>query len=138
MTDRNTKVFVDSNVLIYLIDNTSSLKKEKVENLLLPSFLISTQVVAENISVCFRKLKLDKATTYDHARGLLKRFSVVTITPQVLLRAFDIALKYSVSHWDSIIIATALTYNCNTLFSEDMQHNLKIENVLQIINPFKA
>ncbi len=134
MTDR---IFVDSNILLYLIDKSSAIKKQKVENLLSPEFLISTQVVAENISVCLKKIKLDKATTFDFARKLLSRFQTVVITPEILLKSFDISTLYQLSSWDSIIIATAMVSHCNIVYSEDMQDGLVIENTLTIRNPFK-
>jgi predicted nucleic acid-binding protein len=35
-------------------------------------------------------------------------------------------------YYDSLIIATALENACSVLYSEDMQHNQKIENQLRI------
>jgi predicted nucleic acid-binding protein len=43
---------------------------------------------------------------------------------------------YSLSYWDSLIIAAAIDAGCVTLFSEDMQHGQTIEGCLTIINPF--
>ena len=43
--------------------------------------------------------------------------------------------KYRLSYWDSLILATAMAANCSVVYSEDMQHGLKIGN-LSIINPF--
>lgn len=40
------------------------------------------------------------------------------------------------SFWDALIIQTAISAGCSTLFSEDLQHRQHINN-LQIINPFK-
>jgi len=44
--------------------------------------------------------------------------------------------KYKYSYYDCLIISTALLNNCDTLYSEDMQHGQLIENKLEIINPF--
>lgn len=91
-------VFVDSNILIYLIDEASfSYKKEKVENLLSPEFIISTQVVSENVNVCLKKLKPGKEKAFKHARGLLTRFKVVTIHQDILLKSFDLVENYQKS-----------------------------------------
>jgi len=43
--------------------------------------------------------------------------------------AFNLRLQYSVSFWDSLIVASALENNCTTLYSEDMQHQQKIRPV---------
>ncbi|MBX2955195.1 MAG: PIN domain-containing protein [Cyclobacteriaceae bacterium] len=132
------KVFVDSNILIYLIDEISTNgKKEKTENLLSPEFIISTQVVSENVSVCLKKLKLGKKEVFKHARSLLTRFKVVTIHREILLKSFELSEKYQYGIWDSIILATALLYDCNTVYSEDMQDGQVIEDTLTIKNPFK-
>ena len=39
-----------------------------------------------------------------------------------------------VSLWDSFIIAAAILSKCDTIYSEDMQHNFVVENV-NIKNP---
>jgi predicted nucleic acid-binding protein len=132
------KVFIDSNISLYLIDNEASSKKQKAEALLSPDFIISTQVIAENVNVCLKKIKLDKLTTFDFAKMLLKRFQTVIITPDILLKSFDISIKYQVSSWDAIILATALHYGCTILYSEDMHDGLVVEDKLKIINPFKS
>ena len=137
MTDLK-KVFVDSNILIYLIDDSAAHKKKIVGELLNPDFIISTQVISENVSVCLKKLKLDKQTTFDFAKRLLKRFQTVIITPEVLLNSFEISVKYQVSSWDAIILSTALNTNCTILYSEDMQDGLVVEKVLTIVNPFTS
>jgi predicted nucleic acid-binding protein len=131
------KVFLDSNISLYLIDKSSNQKKLQVEGFLSSNFLISTQVIAENVSVCLKKLKIDKKEAFAFASALMRRFKVVVITPEILTESFDISLKYQLSSWDSIIIATALHYECTILYSEDMQDGLVIENQTKIVNPFK-
>jgi predicted nucleic acid-binding protein len=46
------KVSLHSNILLYLTDKSSNQKKLQVEVFLSSNFLISTQVIAENVSVC--------------------------------------------------------------------------------------
>jgi len=135
MTDH--KVFVDSNIVVYLIDDRTKEKTEKVQNIISPDFLISTQVVSENVNVCLKKLKLSKQTAFNFARKIINRFKLVQITEEILIKSFDISTNYQLSTWDSIIIATALSNNCTILYSEDMQDGLVIENQLTIRNPFK-
>lgn len=45
--------------------------------------------------------------------------------------------NYSLSFWDSFIVASAVLGNANIIYLEDMQDNLIIENAVQIINPFR-
>ncbi|MEO5344322.1 MAG: nucleic-acid-binding protein, partial [Gammaproteobacteria bacterium SHHR-1] len=49
----------------------------------------------------------------------------------------DIASRYSLSHYDSLILAAALEAGCSVVYSEDMQHGQQINNRLTIINPFR-
>jgi len=132
------KVFIDSNIIVYLVDNRSKEKTKKAQDFLSPDFFISTQVIAENVNVCLKKLHLNKETTFDFARRILNRFRILQITEATLLRSFEISIKYQLSSWDSIIIATAILNNCSIIYSEDMQDGLVVENSVTIINPFKS
>jgi predicted nucleic acid-binding protein len=44
--------------------------------------------------------------------------------------------QYSFSYWDSLIVAAALQAKATTLYTEDMQAGLVIDQRLTIINPF--
>jgi predicted nucleic acid-binding protein len=136
MTD--LRVFIDSNIIVYLVDNRSNEKTKKAQDFLSPDFFISTQVIAENVNVCLKKLHLNKETTFDFARRVLNRFRILQITEATLLKSFEISIKYQLSSWDSIIIATAILNSCSIIYSEDMQDGLIVENSVTIINPFKS
>jgi predicted nucleic acid-binding protein len=47
-----------------------------------------------------------------------------------------IAERYKLSVYDAMIVAAALLGGCDTLYSEDMQDGLLIDNQLRICNPF--
>jgi len=49
---------------------------------------------------------------------------------EILLSASSLREKYSISFWDSIIIASALNSGCSTLATEDMHDGLKIGNMV--------
>jgi predicted nucleic acid-binding protein len=46
-------------------------------------------------------------------------------------------MRYQFSYWDSLIVASALESGCGVLYSEDLQSQQRIENQLEILNPFK-
>jgi len=50
-------------------------------------------------------------------------------------RGLDLQIRYQFSFYDSLIVAATLEAGCKTLYSEDMQHGQKIEQ-LTISNPF--
>jgi predicted nucleic acid-binding protein len=61
---------------------------------------------------------------------------VVPIAESTLLSACDLRETYSFSYWDSLIVAAALEAGAKLLYSEDMQHNLWIDQRLRVVNPF--
>jgi len=52
-------------------------------------------------------------------------------------KALALKAKYGYTYYDCLVLASALLYNCNILYSEDMQHNQLIDGRLKIINPFR-
>ncbi len=140
MTD---KIFFDTNILIYLFDKTDAHKHKVAKNLikgLIPdSFAyISAQVINEFINATTKKIQYP--ISFERQKEILsfldEMFIISPISFYTSFRAIDIKLKYNFSFWDSLIIASALEKKCTILFSEDMQHKQKIENKLEIMNPF--
>jgi predicted nucleic acid-binding protein len=58
------------------------------------------------------------------------------VNEDIVRVAHLIILKYDLQYFDSLIVASALEAKCKVLYSEDMQHQLIIENKLKILNPF--
>jgi len=54
----------------------------------------------------------------------------------VLDRAAAVAIRYQLSHWDALIIASALLAGRDTLYSEDLQHGQVFDEQLAVVNPF--
>jgi predicted nucleic acid-binding protein len=50
--------------------------------------------------------------------------------------AWILAARYGFSHYDSLILAAALSAGCTTLYTEDMQHGQVIDERLTLIDPF--
>lgn len=132
--------FVDTNVLVYAADESvGASRKRKIARELLrtPDLQISVQVLNEFISSARnpKKLGLSRVSESDWLKGWLA-MSVATLTPALFMEAVRIHREFQLSHWDSLIVATALSLNSPILYSEDMQHGQIIEG-LEIINPFR-
>ena len=98
---------------------------------------ISVQVLNEFASVAIRKFGL-KSTELDQKVAEI-RFEVgkiVPITEETHDFAREIAFRYKLGFYDSALLASALLADCDTFYSEDMQHGLVIEECLTIRNPF--
>src|SRR3954453_10203318 len=118
--------FIDSNVFLYLFDDTSPAKRAIAEHLVYAAIetgeaCISFQVIQEFLNVTTRKL--GTPATRDEARRLMDSVLVPlwTVMPSQALyhRALDIHARYQSSFYDSLIIAAALAAGCIRLYSED-------------------
>ena len=133
--------FLDTNIFVYLFDETDDDKRERAERLVQQALenetgCISYQVVQETINVITRKLN----ATPEKARQILERVLIplwrVNPTRTLYQRGLDLQTRYRLSFYDSLIVASALAAGCKTLYSEDMQHGQHIEGV-SITNPFR-
>ncbi|MFP5039734.1 PIN domain-containing protein [Parasediminibacterium sp. JCM 36343] len=132
----NDRYFLDSNVILYLNDEAGSLKKEKVKILLQSNPFISSQVIFECLNVCLRKFKYPKEKAILFVKSLFKTCTILNEEKETCLLAIELFAKHQLQVYDSKIIASALDAGCVTLFSEDLQNGLVINNKLTIINPF--
>jgi len=130
------KIFLDSNILLYLMDKDVE-KKLIIMSILSPTFMISTQVISENVNTCLRKFKLSKKEAFGYGKKLISILSVKNISTTTIEKAFIISEKYNYSYWDSLIIATALENGCDILYTEDLTDGQIIEKKLKVVNPFK-
>jgi len=67
-----------------------------------------------------------------------KRYVVIDINQEIMLKSSELRKQYNFSFWDSLIVACALHMNLKRLYSEDMQNGLVVEGSLKIINPFAS
>nr|WP_161499170.1 PIN domain-containing protein [Flavipsychrobacter stenotrophus] len=98
---------------------------------------MSAQVISEFINVTRRQIALSKADILIYCSDLLRDCECIPVSWETLNKAASLIQKYNFQIFDAIILAAALEGNCTLLYSEDMQHGLKIDS-LTIINPFWA
>lgn len=126
-------VFLDTNILGYLLDSG---KKEKIARRLAGKRPhISVQVLNEFVAVC-RKVGKDRETAYALADAIANASTVHDITLATYRLAQALATRYQLSHWDGLIVAAATLAQCETLYSEGLQHGQVIGTV-KVLNPFK-
>lgn len=131
--------FVDSNVLIYAADESQPVSRNTSiarEVLRQRELWISVQVLNEFTVNARKETKLN--FTFEKEKEWLERwllFSISTLTTETFLSALVIHARYQLSHWDSLIVASAHEAGCTILYSEDMNHGQNYAGV-QVINPF--
>lgn len=131
------KSFADSNVVLYTIGKDAG-KADIARRLIAGQPTISVQVVNECVSVCLRKLSFTREQAYAFARTLMDRTAVLSLDESTIDQAAALAIRYQLSHWDALIVASALLAGCDTLYSEDLQHGQVFDDRLTVVNPFLA
>lgn len=131
-----TNIALDTNVLLYLYDANDHTKRRVSEGIVTSNPIISTQVISEFINVTKRALKLPKQEILYKCNLVFDRCQIISVDQEILDHSYYILKKYDFQIFDSIIISSTLAAGCNTLYSEDLQHNQLIEGKLTIINPF--
>ena len=98
--------------------------------------VVSVQVINEVCVNLLRRANFTEAQITQLIESFYGRCCVVELTKSDLLMASQLRQKYSLSFWDSTIVAAVLSADVPILYSEDMQHGLIIEGKVQIRNPF--
>jgi predicted nucleic acid-binding protein len=126
--------FFDTNIIVYA--QQSGLKSEKARDLLERGGTISVQVLNEFANVMSRKFKKSWPDVHDALADVLEVVErVLPLTLEVHAQGMALAAKHSLSIYDALIIAAALNGECDTLFSEDLQHGRRFGK-MQVVNPF--
>lgn len=133
-----TTCFIDTNIWLYaFIETDDSVKSATARTLIQETEpVLSTQVINE---VCVNLLRRANFTEEQVSRlieSFYEKYPVIELNRSVLLTASRLRQRYSLSFWDSTIVASALGAGVSILYSEDMQHGLTIEKRLQVLNPF--
>ena len=131
--------FLDTNILVYAFERDATDKKQRARELITDNqpWHISWQVVQECCHVSLHRFK--EPLTHDYLTDLidllLKPHCNVYPDFEIWQTALQIKKATQYRFYDSLIIAAALRSGAEILYSEDLQHNRRIEH-LKIINPF--
>lgn len=139
MSDK-TKVFFDSNILVYFADGADPKKQQIAENLIKNAVIndngvISTQSLQEFFAATTRKLLCTKEKATEYLENFSESFTVEQISVSLILKAINISIKNQFSFWDSLILSAAIQSGCIICYSEDLT-NGQIVDGLKIVNPF--
>jgi predicted nucleic acid-binding protein len=134
-------IFFDTNILVYLFDNDAPNKKAAAVQLFEQKtadgqIMLSTQVLQEFYVTVTRKLA--QPLPHVSARRVLEdlaQLPLVQVNAEMIVAAAERHSAAQISFWDALIVEAALSANCKTLYSEDLQTGQEIEG-LRVQNPF--
>jgi predicted nucleic acid-binding protein len=122
-------IAIDTNVLVYRIDRSEPVKQGKARSLLrrlaagTEPTVMPWQVLCElvrHLRYWQDKNQLTRDAMLRYVAGFRRLFPVVMPTIVVLDRALALSARYSLSHWDSMLLGACLEANVDTLFTEDL------------------
>jgi len=133
------KIFLDTNILVYSLDQYDKSKMQKSRTILEQVYqnyipVISTQVMQEFYVAATKKLNTEPVIT----KNILKQFEnfeVVTTPPEMIYDAIDCSVMNQISFWDALIVVSAESAKCKQIWTEDLNTGQTIRGI-KIINPF--
>lgn len=134
------KYFVDTNILIYAHDRTTGAKHERARELIEQLWtsgqgVLSTQVLQE-LCVNLRR-KVARPLGVDEIRRLIHDYiswEIVVNTPESVIQALEIEVRYKTSFWDALILQAAEQSGAAILYSEDLAAKQKY-GTMRVLNP---
>lgn len=138
----SARVFVDTNVLVYLFDESEPKKKALAAQALeregdTSELVVSTQVLQElYVSLTWGRRPL---VSQEHARATVQaagEYTTVQVDTELVLAAIDLGQRASLSFWDALIVAAAVRAGCDRILTEDLNEGQVIEGV-RVDNPLK-
>jgi predicted nucleic acid-binding protein len=131
---------VDTNILIYINDPRNPAKQVISASLVsaMTDGVLIWQVACEYLAAS-RKLEpfgYDRKQAYQYIRELQQVWYTILPTWTVIDHAESLMVRFSLSHWDSMVVSACLVANVKTLYTEDFGYS-DIDG-LKVVNPFKT
>lgn len=135
-----SRVFVDTNILIYAIDADAGEKHVRAQGVieeiwLSKSGVISTQILSE-LTVNLRKKLHMKWGDIRQIVEPYQSWTVIGIEQKDPLLATKIAEEHGTSYWDALVLRASIKSKCAFLLTEDLNPGQEIEGI-KVINPLK-
>ena len=133
--------FVDTNVLVYAFDKSSSPKKQVAQRLMLElmdqdRLRVSTQVLQELFVTLTRKVS--QCCSTEEALAVLEDLTawpLITVDYAAIRAAGGLAHQAKLSFWDALVVVAAARTGAAVLYTEDLNDGQEILGV-RISNPF--
>ncbi|MFN3944068.1 MAG: PIN domain-containing protein [Allosphingosinicella sp.] len=126
----------DTNVAVYAF--LAEEKSEAAASAIERSRFMSVQVLNEFASALSRKHRRSWTDIQEALVVLTAAVPVIQpIDSQAHSEAMRIAARYQLSFHDALMVTVALQGGARTIYSEDMQHGMIVDDTLRIVDPFR-
>lgn len=136
------RTFLDTNIILYQFDKRDPKKQSRSLEILRDAaqrdnYSISYQVVQEFISVATKKeaIELDHLKVEEYLMLFLRPLWKVWPSEELFALAIHLSVRHIIGFYDALIVGAAILGDCDTLYTEDLQHGMTFDMV-KVINPF--
>lgn len=100
--------------------------------------IVSYQVLHEFFNVALRRFAqpMSAFAAEEYLNTTFRSLLAVHSSPALFISALQVYAQHHFSWYDSLIVAAAREAGCSILYSEDMQHGQRLDD-LRIENPFR-
>lgn len=134
---------IDTNVLVYTVDRREPVKqtraRELVGKLIQQSKTVLLWQVAGEYLNCLRRFAsrglFPEERIDEEILDWITAIPLAHPTDAVLKNSLALKSRYSLSHWDSMLIGACLEAGVETLYSEDLAADMEYDTV-RVVNPF--
>ena len=138
----NDRFFLDTNIVIYAFDQSSSAKLRIARRLIAQgterkTAVVSYQVVQEFVNVALRRFEssMSQSELEEFLFEALFPMTEISSSPALVIEALRLRGMHQLAWYDSLIVAAAIQARCTVLYSEDLQHGRRFGDLV-IENPF--
>jgi predicted nucleic acid-binding protein len=140
MSAMSAKVFIDSNVFLYAVEEQDPVKAaraaEWLRHLLESGVGVANmQVMNEVTNVLFKRARLPAEKVFELIDGYAG-FGARPINEETVLAARLVRFETGYSWWDCVLLASAMELGCNQFLTEDLRDGHAVRG-LTILNPFR-
>jgi predicted nucleic acid-binding protein len=136
-----SRVFIDTNVWVYTVDDAEPAKQARARQLLAPEtgkdLVVSAQVLGE-FYVTIRR-KFAQTLPEPEAVALVERMRQLPVVPvdsALVASAVASSREWDLSYWDALILSAAEAAGCDIVLTEDLPHD-RVYGSVRVENPFR-
>lgn len=135
---------IDTNVLVYSFDTDDPVRQQQAIELIdrlsenPDETVLPWQVIVECLACLRRWVNRGRLSARDvdqHMADVPILFPVAMPSMNMIPTSLGLTSRYSLSHWDSLLIAGCIEADVDTLYSEDLGDGDRYDTVT-VVNPF--
>jgi predicted nucleic acid-binding protein len=136
------RFYPDTNLFVYSFDRNAPDKAKRASDLIADAVtsrkgIVSYQVVQEFLNVALKRFErpMKPPEAEQYLTTVFRPLLSVYVSPGLFLEALRLCGRYRLGWYDSLIVAAAIEGQCSVLYSEDLQYEMRIGELV-ISNPF--